>query len=171
MNEQYAGLGIYTTVGQLAVLLGTALRHMPHGPTREECFGFIREKRWLDIRPHDLKPYPSATEPRWQNLLSWARENLACHDLIDRSIRNSWRPTTSGINTAIFIHDSFANGPLDVRRCYMWTEAFKAHMCPNYVPSEADAPRPDFVYEDELPETRKSVRGKRTRIYTIEDFL
>lgn len=160
MNELYAGINIYSTIGQLAVLLGQALRELQHGPERQECFEFIKRQNWLDIQPADLKPYPSvATEPRWQTLLSWARENLAISDYIDRSSRNSWRPTKVGINKSVEIKRLYASGALDVRECYMWTAKFKKHMCSTYQPSDKENQRPPCMYEDELDQWQKSVRG------------
>ncbi len=160
MNEHFAGLNIYTTRGQFAVLLGQALRELQHGPERQECFEFIKRQNWLDIHPADSRPYPSVSnEPRWQTLLSWAREDLAVRDYIDRSINNCWRPTMDGINESILIHRRFASGELHVRECYMWTVKFKKHMCPTYQPSDNETQRPPHVYEDELPKWQNSVRG------------
>ncbi len=159
MKEQFSGLGVYTTMGQVSTLLAIALRGMPHGPSRQECLDYIKQQRWLDIQPADLRPYPSSKEPRWQTMVSWAREALVGQNFIDRSVADCWQPTKEGLNSAVLIRRDFTAGVLDVDRCYMWTPEFKVLMHPNYTPSESDKERPQFVYEDELPSWRKTVRG------------
>jgi hypothetical protein len=175
MKEHYAGLGVYTTVGQAAVLLAVALRDLQHGPSRQECLEYIRSNKWLEIQPADVRPYPSASEPRWQTMISWARETLASKGLIDRSISDCWQPTKEGINSAVLVRKDFAEGVLDVRRCYMWTTKFKSYMMPDYVPDDNDVSRPPYVYEDELKNGRKSVRGdawdKKTAGMTTEQIM
>lgn len=146
MNDHFSGLGVYTTIGQVAILLALALRELPHGPARQECLDFIYTKRWLNIQTADIRPYPSASEPRWHTMMSWARESLATKDLVDRSIKDCWRSTKDGVNAAVLIRQQFSEAVLDVRRCYMWTAAFKLFMHPAYISSEHDTPRPALVY-------------------------
>ena len=156
-----ADLAAYTTAGQMAIILAATLARLQHGPTRQECFDLIKSNRWLDLHPEDLRPYPSSMthEPRWQTLLSWARGNLAKAGLIDRAVKNSWTPTRECLNTFVVMRGAFREHILDVRQCYLWSPTFKKLIDPNCSPSEADAPRPEYLYEDDLPKWRPSFRG------------
>ncbi|MCP5537315.1 MAG: hypothetical protein H7A51_13925 [Akkermansiaceae bacterium] len=161
MKEKFANQGVYTSKGQLCIMLAYLLKmkEFQHGPERQVCIEYITNNKWLDIQQEDRLPYPSASEPRWHTALSWARECLAGCNYIDRSITNSWRPTIDGINAAVYISRDFQSGFHDVTRCYMWSESFKKLMNSEYTPSIKDVNRPPYLYEDFLPDDRKSVRG------------
>lgn len=162
--DKFAGLTPLSTGGQAAILLMIALRNLQHGPTKQECLSYISENQWFDIKPDDIRPYPGAThpEPRWHTLMSWARENCARSEFLERKPMNSWRPTQSGLNAAVYVRKAFQESFLDIRKAYLWTPAFKKFMCENYLPTMDDASRPKYVYEDTLPFDRKSVRGNET---------
>ena len=174
MKEKYANIGIYTTMGQLTVLLAILLKQkeFQYGPPRQDCIEYISNNGWLNIAPADIPPYASTSEPRWHTALSFARENLAGAGYLDRSIKDSWAPTREGINSAVGVVRDFASGTLDVRQCFLWTPKLKLMIDPSYIPDPShDKERPEYVYNDELPKNRKSVRGNYWDNATLEDLL
>ncbi|MFC4994238.1 hypothetical protein [Rubritalea tangerina] len=151
-----------------------SLRELQHGPTKSECIQFINSRKWFDIQLEDKKPYASGnTEPRWQTLIAWGRKNCVDSGYIENEVRDSWQPTKNGLNAVVMMCKAFEEKRADVRRCYLFTTKFKQLIDPAYSPSDNDKKRPEYLYEDCLPEYRKSVRGsKQDRINKmIHDLL
>lgn len=146
---------------QFIVLLLAALHDLKNGArTKQEVLLHIKESGWLDIHPNDKRPYPSQpSEPRWNTEIAFARLHSVQSGLMEKNSNNMWQATKHGLNTYMLSKKTFSVQSLLVCDCYFWTPIFKTRMDPHYSPSDKDAVRPKYLYEDDLPWWQKSVRG------------
>ncbi len=130
-------------------MLLAALHEMRAIRTKQEAIAHIQAQGWFDLRPEDWKPYESQTEPRWHSMIAWARLDCVNRDLMFHHDENDhWEITRKGLDKFEQLKGRFSAGELDVRRCYLWSPAFKRWMSPIYEPSEGDHKRPeDTVFE------------------------
>ena len=132
----------------MTVLLAT-LREMRAMRTKQEAISYIQTQGWLDLRPEDWKPLESQTEPRWHSMIAWARMDCVNSDLMFHHDENDhWEITREGLDKFEQFRGRFSREELDVRRCYLWSRAFKRFMNPTYEPSERDHTRPDDIAFD-----------------------
>ena len=76
-------------------------------------------------------------------MLAWARKDAVLREMLfDHDEKDHWEITRRGLEILEKLQSGFRAGKLDVRQCYFWSAHFKARMCPDYQPSNADAKRP-----------------------------
>jgi len=130
-------------------LLLAALREMRATRTKQEAISYIQAQGWFDLRPEDWKPLDSQAEPRWHTMIAWARMDCVHRDLMFHHDENDhWEITRKGLDKFEQLRSRFSREELDVRRCYLWSCAFKKFMNPTYEPSERDHTRPDDIVFD-----------------------
>jgi hypothetical protein len=83
---------------------------------------------------------------------------------LSREQRGIWESTTEGLNLAAKIEMHFRENLDDLRKCWWWRREKKAQLNPSYASSAADSVRPRVVYEDFLPDWRRSVRGNHQEV-------
>ncbi len=165
--------------GQFVLVLLHALRALMREerivPQCQTVFAFIQAERLLNLQIEDLEPYPSTElnggkEPRWHNMLRWSRDYCVEFGLIENDEKGVWRPTKSGLNDVILARALFQQKVWNVRQAFFWSPHLKSQFDPAYSQSSLDSPRPRFVYEDKLPDWRKSVRGVKENTPPLVDF-
>ncbi|HEX4349878.1 MAG TPA: hypothetical protein VH251_05810, partial [Verrucomicrobiae bacterium] len=57
---------------------------------------YIRERRYLDIRPEDLENYITQTEPPWNTDIAFRRKDGVEGGLLFNNQRDSWELTRDG---------------------------------------------------------------------------
>jgi hypothetical protein len=161
MSRKIANVDIDGARGQVVVILLAALNELRYDPPKEDVLTEIQQRAWLDLRPEDKQPYPSQPrgEARWRTLVAWARKDCVQNDLMPRGGRNVWSLTDHGRDKLLDVKCAFGTGILDVRKCFLWAPLFKRRMCPSWEPSENDAPRPAYLYNDLTPPWMSSTRG------------
>jgi len=137
--------------GQCMFVLLTVLAEMHSIRSKQEALAYVQQHHLLDIQPEDWQPYPSQSEPKWHTIIAWARKECVMRDfMFDHDEKDSWEITRSGIEVVEKFRSRFSDGTLDVRRCYLWSIAFKKQICPTYVPSDQDAKRPKPLSIEDL---------------------
>ena len=144
------------------IMLLASLFDLKGGRRRQEVLSVIEQKQWYDLEPEDRKPYPTTTEPRWKNLISWARLSCADEGLMERGVPDDWAITKDGHNAYVTLRNAFRNEELDVTRCFLWTGRFKNHIVPDWAPNGSEAQRPKYMYMDLLPPWMSSPRGNKS---------
>ena len=141
----------YSTRSQMImILLGTMAGHKG-GHSKQSVISMIEESKWFDFQEEDRKPYPTVKtkEPRWHTSVAFRRKDCYEEELFVRDgVRDSWTISKDGTNAYVLRKMQFASGELDCSECYMWSQVFKKHIYPTYVPSDKDRGRPDDVYKD-----------------------
>jgi hypothetical protein len=111
--------------------------------SKQEALRQIQQSHFLDIQPEDWQPYESQSEPKWHTMIAWARKECVIREYkFDHDEKDSWGVTRNGITVFEKFRSRSTDGILDVRRCFLWSGAFKKKMCPTYAPSDRDAKRP-----------------------------
>ncbi len=161
--------------GQVAVVLLAALRDLYvndgwRNVTKRQAIGFISRKHWFTVKPEDQEPYPSqhaaSGEPRWHTLIAWARKDSVLRDLVSYEARDAWGITRSGRDAFDRCHSLCRSGTQPVGPCFLWSEAFKGFMCPDWSPSSSDARRPRKFYRDIWTVSEKYIRKAEQIITT-----
>ena len=76
-------------------------------------------------------------------------DRIACpRSFLTNDLRDSWESTRKGLNTVVLLKGDYSKRALDVRRCFLWSADLKLVFDPNYVPSDLDAKRPQWMYRD-----------------------
>jgi len=137
MNSQYS-----EQLQRLACLL-FVLEEMPRRPAKkQEVIEYIRQRRYLDIRPEDLESYITQIEPRWNTDIAFRRKDGVEWELMFNNQRDCWELTRKGIELLEKVKRACMSKEYDVRECYLWTKNLKKAFDPSYEPSPADKPRP-----------------------------
>jgi len=170
-------IGFPNRDGQFVLLLLRAIRTMwdnerlhkePFQPERQEVFKFIQKEHYLELQQEDWKPFPSAElnggkEPRWQTVISWARDHSVKLGYLKKKETGIWWPTKLGLNCPINARKLFESGEWYVGEAPWWSPTLKSLFDPTYRLSPSDVPRPQIVYKDFLPKYQRSVGGRDTR--------
>jgi len=134
---------LYTEQIQRLICLLLVLEEMPRRPARkQEVIEYIRQRRYLDIRPEDLESYVTQTEPRWNTDIAFRRKDGVEEGLLFNNQRDCWELTRDGIESLEKVKKACAAKKYDVRKCYHWTKHLKKALDSSYEPSSADKPRP-----------------------------
>ena len=132
-------------------MLFAVLSEVRGGLTKADAVDRIRERRWFDIQPEDRLPYPSTRhtthEHRWITIIAWARKDAVENHLMHTGIRNNWDLNGQGLDLFAGIAKACRESRIDVRRCYLWSAAFKLRMDPSYTPGQPERKRPINLYE------------------------
>lgn len=166
---------LFTSRGQIVLMLLGSLCELQGGRTlggrsRQEVIRHIEQAAWFAFQPEDRTPFSTAQEPRWTTVFSFARTycvNEHTPPLMVKGPSDHWQATADGINEFVLWKQKFQEGLEDVRKCYLWTPAFKMLLVPEYIPSNTDQQRPLYMYEDQLPEGRWSVKGTKNPMIEI----
>jgi hypothetical protein len=133
----------YTQQIQRLICLLFVLEEMPRRPARkQEVIEYIRQRRYLDIRPEDLERYITQTEPRWNTDIAFRRKDGVEWGLLFNNQRDCWDLTRDGIELLERVKTACSAKEYDVRECYLWTKYLKKALDSSYEPSPADKPRP-----------------------------
>ena len=133
----------YTEQLQRLACLLFVLEEMPCRPAKkQEVIEYIRERRYLNIRPEDLESYVTQTEPRWNTDIAFRRKDGVEWGLLFNRERNAWDLTRDGIEVLGKVKNACLKKEYDVRKCHLWTERLKKAFDPSYEPSVADTPSP-----------------------------
>jgi hypothetical protein len=108
----------------------------------QEVMEYIRQRRYLGIRPEDLKSYVTQIEPRWNTDIAFRRKDGVEWGLLFKRERDAWDLTRDGIELLEKLKQACISKEYDVRECYLWTKQLKKALDPSYEPSPADKPRP-----------------------------
>lgn len=128
---------------QRLICLLFVLEEMPCRPARkQEVIEYIRQRRYLDIRPEDLESYITQIEPRWNTDIAFRRKDGVERGLLFNNQRDAWELTRDGIECLEKIKTAFAAQEYNVKECYLWTKHFKKALDPSYRPSTDDKLRP-----------------------------
>jgi hypothetical protein len=123
--------------------------------SKREAIGYIAMRHWFALEAEDREPYPSqrftASEPRWQTLIAWARKDSVLHDFVSYESRDAWGLTRRGRDVAARVRELYRTRKLSVSPGFLWSHEFKLFMCPDHLASASDAKRPMFFYRDALP--------------------
>ena len=144
----------YSTRSQMIILLLGALFERKGAYTKQDVLSIIERLKWFDLRQDDKIPYQTvqSKEPRWKTLIAYTRKDCVEDKLfMDDGCHDSWQISKRGRNVFAMLKGDFSAGNFDCSKCYMWSQAFKKHMCPDYVPTERDLDRPGDVYKDYYP--------------------
>jgi hypothetical protein len=134
----------YTEQIQRLICLLFVLEEMPRRPARkQEVIEYIRQRRYLVIRPEDLESYITQIEPRWNTDIAFRRKDGVEWGLLFNNQRDSWELTRDGIESLEKVKKACAAKKYDVRKCYLWTKHLKIALDSSYEPSPADKPRPE----------------------------
>ena len=153
-------LDLYEPRFQRMLMLLAALRDLRTSRTRREVIDYIEAKKWYDLTTEDTKPYKSQkSEPRWKNLIAWARKNCVLLGWMVEDSDNSWESTVNGLNVVTAIRNACKDNAFEVNKCFLWTEAMKKHFDPSHIESEQDLARPRFLYRDSIRLMLKSPGG------------
>lgn len=147
----YLEVSPYSTRSQVIMILLGTMVGCKGGHSKQSVIAMIKESGWFDFQEEDRKPYPTVKtkEPRWHTAVAFRRKDCYEEELFVRDgVRDSWSISKDGSNAYVRRKIQFASGELDCTRCYMWSQIFKKHVCPEYVPSDKDLGRPDDVYKD-----------------------
>ena len=157
-----ANVPIENPRAQCIIMLFAALHELQGCRSKQEAVTFIRQKHWFDIHDEDKRPYPSATtnEPRWETLIAWGRKDAVLAELMFRHGTDQWELTRRGIEEFRSVRSQYRSGNLEVRRCYLWSLAFKQWMDPSFLPSNRDWPRPIDTYQDIHRIQRRNIRAR-----------
>jgi hypothetical protein len=135
--------GQYTEQLQRLVCLLFVLGEIPSLPARkQEVIEYIRQRRYLDIRPEDLESYVTQIEPRWNTDIAFRRKDGVEWGLLFNNQRDSWELTRDGVEILEKVKKDCIAKKYDVRECYLWTKQLKKALDPSYEPSSADKSRP-----------------------------
>ena len=140
----------YGNRGQCMVLVLESLSDLTGSNTKQEVLNHIREAGHYHVTRHDLPPYPGQNESKYHTLLAWARKDCVQRDYILNNERDAWALSLKGRALVAKIREHCIAQRLDVRKCYLWTAKFKKRMDPKDEPSEADAKRPEVIFEEML---------------------
>jgi hypothetical protein len=140
----------YGNRGQCMVLVMHSLSELTGSNTKQEVLRHIRDMVYYNITRHDLPPYPGQNESKYHTLLAWARKDCVERDYVLNNERDAWALSLRGRALISRIHALCVTQEYDVRKCYLWTEKFKKKLDPQYQPSDADAKRPEVVFEELL---------------------
>jgi len=146
-----AGLDLYSTRGQLIVMLLATLKEEGSGSRQETCNRIVN-RHWFNIQDEDWPPYQSMPnhEPRWRTVVAWARKDAFDFGYLDDIGHNHWQLSRSGKARLLEMKQSFAEQKNDVSRCYMWRDTLKKYMYGAHRPSERDWQRPATIYQNDL---------------------
>jgi hypothetical protein len=134
---------IYSEQIQRLICLLLVLEEMPRRPARkQEVIDYIRQRRYLDIRPEDLESYVTQTEPRWNTDIAFRRKDAVEEGLLFNNQRDCWELTRDGIESLEKVKRACATKKYDVRKCYLWTKHLKKALDSSYEPSPSDKSRP-----------------------------
>jgi len=132
------------------VLVLQSLSELTGSNTKQEVIAHIRDLGYYHVTRHDLPPYPGQNESKYHTLLAWARKDCVERDFILNNERDAWALSLNGRALIEKIRRLCEDQEFDVRKCYLWTSKFKKKMDPKYEPSQADAKRPEDVFEEML---------------------
>lgn len=143
----------YSTRSQMMILLLGALFDCKGAYTKQDVLAIVESLKWFDLRQDDKKPYPTvqSKEPRWKTLIAFTRKDCVEDEdklFEDDGSRDSWQISKNGRNVYAIFREHFASGKLDCSKCYMWSNVFKKHLRPEYIPLERDLNRPGDIYKD-----------------------
>jgi hypothetical protein len=128
---------------------------------------FITRRHWFDVHEEDSRPYPSQSEargePRWHNLIAWARKDSVLRDIVSDHARDEWGLTRHGRSTFEEDWSRCRSGLQPVQPCFLWSAEFKKFMYPEYVAGN-DAKRPRHFYRDIAPVPERYVETARAII-------
>ena len=142
---------LYTEQIQRLICLLFVLGEIPSRPARkQEVIEYIRQRRYLDIRPEDLESYITQTEPRWNTDIAFRRKDGVEWDLLFNNQRDCWELTRDGVELLEKVKKACIGKKYDVRECYLWTKHLKKALDFSYEPSLADKPRPKKLNLNEL---------------------
>ena len=134
---------------QRLICLLYVLDEMPSRPARkQEVIEYIRQRRYLDIRPEDLESYVTQTEPRWNTDIAFRRKDGVEKELLFNNQRDCWELTRLGVECLQKVKNGFLTKKYDVKECYLWTKYLKKAFDPSYVPSSADKMRPSDILKE-----------------------
>ncbi len=135
--------GYYTEQMQRLICLIFVLEEIPRRPARkQEVIEYIRQQRYLDIRPEDLDSYITQTEPRWNTDIAFRRKDGVEEGLLFNNERDAWELTRDGIEGLEKVKKACVSKKYNVRERYLWTKHLKTALDPSYKPSPADKTRP-----------------------------
>lgn len=138
-----SNISAYTNRGQGVFLVLHTLQSLGGTNTKQDVIGSISHGGWYDVTRHDLPPYENKSEPKYHTLLAWARKDCYERDwMLKTDLRDDWAISRDGRQVLENAVRKYRSGTWDVRKCYLWTRAFKKLINPNYVPSDQDALRP-----------------------------
>jgi hypothetical protein len=133
--------GQYTEQLQRLVCLLYVLGEIPSLPARkQEVIEYIRQRRYLDIRPEDLESYVTQIEPRWNTDIAFRRKDGVEWGLLFNNQRDCWELTRDGIEILEKIKKACITKKYDVRECYLWTKQLKKALDPSTNPRQLTSP-------------------------------
>jgi len=136
-------LSEYSIDWQHLVVLLYALDHMTGDiPTRARTTEYIQSERFLDLRPEDLRPYPTCCEPSWQTDIAWARKNAVMVGYVNNHEWNSWEIARLGREFLSSVVDRCGRHELMVSRCFLRSLRLRSLLTPGFSPSPTDPEAP-----------------------------
>ena len=138
----------------------TVLSSRRGGWSKQEALSVIADEGWFDIRPEDETAYPSnlergCREPQWMTGICWGRKDGVENGLLEPKQHNNWTIIARGLDWQELVTRGCKAGTLDVRRCFLWSPAFKRYLHPAYEPGD-DARRPITLYDDWYAKQRQA---------------
>ena len=132
-------------------MLLAALKDLGGCRTKRETIHYIRARRYFDVHPDDLLPYPSAItrEPRWECLIAWSRKDGVERGWLFKDYeRDSWQITRDGLACFDKCLIRFRETVWNPDACFLWTVDFKRRMHPPYRATGNESRRPPDLYRD-----------------------
>jgi hypothetical protein len=138
-----------TETAQRLIVLLHALYEMGGIHARQETCTYIETHDYLTLRAEDLKPFETQSEPSWRTRIAYMRKTgIDDGLLVSTNVPDAWEISRKGVEYLEGVRSRIVAGIFEVRRCYLWTPAFRKRMDPAYVPSTRDWNDRDDILKD-----------------------